>query len=505
MLIGKTVFVLSRLLGYNEVTMVRSREAVAAKMSKSALYEEVAESLASMISDGIYRPGDRIPSIRSMSRNKRLSVNTVMRAYVHLENMGLIEARPQSGYYVRCRILEPESAPVRIVKAEDIAPSPVTIRDVSFQIMTSLSDRSLVPLGRGVPNSELLPIDKLNRMLGTESRRFRIQSISYEDVAGSTRLRAQIARRSLNAGCALSLDDILVTSGCREAISLALYALCRPGDTVAVESPVYYSFLRIAEWLGLRVLEIPSSSDEGMNLDVLDYVIRHNTVRACAAILNFNNPLGSVMSEEKKCELVSMLAKHEIPLIEDDVYGDLSFGSDRPVSAKAFDNKGLVIVCSSFSKTLAPGYRVGWIVPGRYRQKIEQLKALFNGTTASPTQLAIAEFLTNGGYDHYLRTIRRIYSRNVAAMRDAVARYFPQGTRVTRPSGGFTLWVEMPEYVDAITLYKKALLKGISIAPGPIFTLGDRFRNCVRLNAAFWSEQTEQALETLGWIAREMV
>jgi len=485
--------------------MARSQEDVAVTMSKLALYEEVAEGLASMIGDGTYRPGERIPSIRAMSRNKRLSMNTVMRAYAHLENMGLIEARPQSGYYVRCRVLEPESASVRTVRAEDIAPSPVTIRDISFQIMRSLSDRSLVPLGRGVPNSELLPVDKLNRMLGTESRRFRMQSISYEDVAGSARLRAQIARRSLNAGCTLSLEDILVTSGCREAVSLALHTVCRPGDTVAVESPVYYTFLRIAEWLGLKVLEIPSSPGEGMNLDVLNYVIRHNTVRACATILNFNNPLGSVMSEEKKRELVAMLSEYDIPLIEDDVYGDLAFGPARPVSAKAFDEKGLVLACSSFSKTLAPGYRVGWIIPGRYRQEIEQLKALFNAATASPTQLAIAEFLTNGGYDHHLRTIRRVYSHNMEGMRGAVARYFPQGTRVTRPRGGFILWVEMPEQVDAITLYEKALQKGISVAPGPIFTLGDRFRNCVRLNAAFWSEQTEQALETLGWIAREKV
>ncbi len=481
--------------------MVKTQEARAVKIP---LYEEVAENLASMISNGTYRPGERIPSIRGMSRHMRLSVNTVMRAYAHLENMGLIEARPQSGYYVRSLILEPEPHTVRAAKGRGIVPSPVTIRDISFQIMRSLSDRSLVPLGRGVPNPELLPMDKLNRMLGTESRRFRVQSVSYEDVAGSTRLRAQIARRSLDTGSALSLEDILVTSGCREAANLALHALCRPGDTVVVESPVYYSFLRTAEWLGLKIIEIPSSPGEGMNLDILDYVMRRNPIHACATILNFNNPLGSLMPDEKKRELVTMLSKHDIPLIEDDVYGDLAFGSPRPVSAKAFDEKGLVLVCSSFSKTLAPGYRVGWIVPGRYRQKIEQLKAVFNITTASPTQLAIAEFLTNGGYDHHLRTVRRIYARNVAEMRDAVSRYFPQGTRVTRPDGGFMLWVEMPERVDAITLYEKALQKGISVAPGPIFTLSDGFRNCMRLNAAFWSEQTKQALETLGWIVREM-
>ena len=200
-----------------------------------------------------------------------------------------------------------------------------------------------------------------------------------------------------------------------------------------------------------------------------------------------------------------MLANHDIPLIEDDVYGDLAFGPDRPSAVRAYDEKGLVLYCSSFSKTLAPGYRVGWIVPGRYQRKVQQLKSLFNIATATPTQLAIAEFLTNGGYDHHLRTIRRAYSRQVAKMRDAVGRNFPVGTKVTRPEGGFMLWVELPEAIDAFKLYEGAMKEGISIAPGSLFTTtGERYRNCFRLNAAFWSERVEQALETVGGLAVRM-
>jgi DNA-binding transcriptional MocR family regulator len=465
------------------------------------LYEEISNKINNMIANGTYRPGERIPSIRVLSRQMRVSVNTVMEAYSRLE---MIEARPQSGYYVCIKVAEPAGRPASREKAADIVPNPVTLGDAALDVIRNIANPSLIPLGGGIPNTDLLPVDKLNRMLATESRRFRLQSIAYPPHQGHKRLRMQIARRSLNAGCSLAPDDIVITSGCIEAMNLALQAVCRPGDTVAVGSPVYPTFLKSIQWMGLNVLEIPSNG-EGMNLDVLDYVIRHNPVNACITIANFNNPLGTLMPESSKRKLVKLLAKQEIPLIEDDVYGDLAYGPSSPPSTKAFDENGLVLYCSSFSKTLAPGYRVGWIVPGRFKEKVTQLKVVFNIATASPNQLAIAEFLTNGGYDHHLRTLRRLYSRQTHQLRNAIGRYFPQGTRVSRPEGGYILWVELPERYDAFKMYALALKEGIGIAPGKIFTLGDKYGNCLRLNAAFWSERTEQALETLGGLAEKLV
>ena len=467
------------------------------------LYEEVAARIGGMIGNGTYRAGERIPSIRALSRQMRVSVNTVMESYARLENSGLIEARPQSGYYV-CSRLADRAARATVEKNADIAPNPVTLGDAALEVMRNIANPSLVPLGGGIPNTELSPVDKLNRMLSSETKRFPLQSISYPPAHGHKRLRTQIARRSLNSGCSLAPDDIVITSGCVEAMNLALQAVCRPGDTVAIGSPVYPTFLKSIQWMGLKVLEIPSDS-EGMNLAVLDYAIRNNPVSACITIANFNNPLGSLMPDDKKRELVRFLAEHGIPLIEDDVYGDLAYGPSRPVSTKAFDESGLVLYCSSFSKTLAPGYRVGWIAPGRFKEKVTQLKALLNVASSSPTQLAIAEFLTNGGYDHHLRKIRRVYARQTALVREAVARHFPPGIRVSRPEGGYILWVELPEGKDAFRLYEAALLEGIGIAPGTIFTLGDRYRNCFRLNAAFWSESTEQALETLGGLVETLI
>lgn len=471
---------------------------------KQPLYEEIAARIGALIDQGTYRPGERIPSIRALSRQMQVSINTVMEAYARLENTGKVEARPQSGYYVRTGAPEPGPDSARGETGEEPVACCVSIEEGPMRIMRTLSDPSQVPLGSGIPNSDLLPVDRLNRMLASESRRFRMQSVSYTGPRGTKRLRTQIARRSLSYGCTFSPEEIVVTSGCVEAVTLALQATCRPGDTVAIASPVYYTFLHSIQWMGLKVLEIPSTPREGMSVEVLAYAIRNNPVHACLVIPNFNNPLGSVMPDERKRELVELLARHDIPLIEDDVYGDLAFGPDRPVAVKAYDGKGLVLYCSSFSKILAPGYRVGWIVPGRYQREVQQLKSLFNIATATPTQLAIAEFLANGGYDHHLRTIRRVYNRQMEKVRDAVARYFPPGTRVTRPGGGFVLWVEMPEGVDASRLYEEAGKKGIGIAPGPLFSTAGRYGNCIRLTAAFWSERVEQALETVGEIAGKM-
>jgi DNA-binding transcriptional MocR family regulator len=359
-------------------------------------------------------------------------------------------------------------------------------------------------LGAAIPNPALLPVDKLNRMLATESRRFKGQSIAYALPPGCERLRNQIAKRSLLAGCTLKPDQIVITSGCVEGVHLSLRAICRPGDTVAVESPVYFNFLQLIEEMGLRALEIPSTPREGMSIEALRYALDNNRVHACLIISNFSNPLGSLMPDERKRELVELLERYDIPLIEDDIYGDLSFAPMRPSVAKAYDRKGNVLLCSSFSKTLAPGFRVGWVVPGRFQAKIECLKMLTNIATASPPQLAMAEFLANGGYDHYLRKIRSVYARQVALMGDAIGRFFPPGTKVTRPTGNFVLWVELPERVDSLKLYDLALRKGITIAPGPIFSATGKFRNYIRLNAGFWSDEIEKAVRTLGGLAADL-
>ncbi len=472
---------------------------------KQPLYQEVAARISFLIEQGTLRPGDRVPSIRNLSKQMHVSINTVKEAYSQLEDRRLLEARPQSGYYVRARLPELPAEPV--VDHPALSPAEVNLTDVYQSVMRDLLDPSLLQLGIAVPNHELLPIEKLSKMLARETRRYGKQSVSYELPPGNLRLRQQIAQRLLLSGCTLSPEQIVITSGCVEAVVLSLRILCQPGDVVAIETPVYFNFLQLIEELGLKALEIPASPRGGISLEALEYALDRNQgkVKACIVLTNFNNPLGSRMSDEGKLQLVEMLEERQVPLIEDDIYGDLSFNDERPSVAKSFDKTGNVLLCSSFSKTLAPGYRVGWIAPGRYQKQLERTKMISNVATPSPTQLAIAEFLANGGYEHHLRSIRRVHARQTAMMGDAIGRFFPTGTRVSRPQGGFVLWVEMPPPIDSVQLYEKAKQVGISIAPGQIFSIEGKFRNCIRLNAACWNPCVEAAIETLGRLAKDLL
>jgi DNA-binding transcriptional MocR family regulator len=328
--------------------------------------------------------------------------------------------------------------------------------------------------------------------------------VAYDPPPGCPALRRHVSRRAVEYGAAIAPEDIITTVGAMEALHLSLRAVAKAGDTIAIESPAYYGVLSLIESLGVRAIEIPSSPRNGLDLDALEEVLSRHRIKAVLAIPTFNNPLGALMPDDRKRDLVEMLAVREIPLIEDDIYGDLFFGDVRPRPAKSFDRKGLVMLCSSFSKTMAPGYRVGWIAPGRYRDLVEQLK--FAQTIATPTlpQLAVAEFLDTGGYDHHLRQLRRRLFSQVQSMSEAMATHFPAGTRVSRPAGGFVLWVELPPGVSALTLHAKALARGISVAPGPIFSAKPRFSNCIRISCGWpWSETLERAVGVLGALAGE--
>ena len=276
------------------------------------------------------------------------------------------------------------------------------------------------------------------------------------------------------------------------------------GDTIAVGSPIYFNFVQMFKMLDLRVIEIPNSPTEGLHLESLARALENNRISCCISVSNYDNPLGSTMADDRKQELVKMLGEAGAPLIEDDINGDLCHSGERPSVAKAWDRTGNVLLCSSFSKTLAPGYRVGWIAPGRYMEKLLHRKLVTNIATPSPTQIAVAEFLENGGYARHLRKIRREYGIRIGRMVNAIGNYFPAGTRVTRPEGGFTLWVELPEGVDTMGLYMEAQKSKITIAPGRLFSITKRYSNCMRLNGSFWKEENRWAVKELGRIVADL-
>jgi DNA-binding transcriptional MocR family regulator len=468
------------------------------------LYNDVADKVTRLIEAGTLRPGEKIPSVRKLSQQLKVSVSTVLQAYRLLEDRGQIEAKPQSGYYVRARFWQKSVEPA--MTQPPIRTTEVAIGEMAARVLQEGQRRDLVPLGAALQGPDVLPVRQLNRSLAAITRRSPTAGGSYDSPAGNEMLRVQIARRSLDAGCAISPDDVITTAGCQEAVGFCLRAVAKPGDTIALESPTFYGILQLIEMLGFKAVEVPTDPRTGVCTDGLTKVLDSTPVAACLFVTNYNNPLGSCVPDECKQKLVKLLAARGIPLIEDDIYGDLGFGPQRPKTCKAFDEDGGVLLCSSFSKTLAPGYRVGWCVPGRYREKVERLKLFTNIANATLPQMAIAEFLATGGYDHHLRRMRKAFQDQVARVSDAVCEHFPDGTRLTRPGGGFVLWVEMDERVDALRLHELALAERIGIAPGPIFSASGKYRNCMRLNCeAPWSDRIEGAVERLGRLVKGMV
>lgn len=467
------------------------------------LYEQVADRVQSLIEEGTLQPGDRLPSVRKLHNQLSVSISTVLEAYRLLEDRGLIAARPQSGYYVKQTVAELHQEP-----AQSAPPAEVCQIDTSlaFRVISTVRQPELIQLGAAVPGLELFPTASLNRLMGQVLRTNPLLSHSYDTPPGCITLRQEIAKRLMNAGCSISPDQIVTTNGTLEAIYLSLRAVTQPGDTVAIESPTYYAMLEAMKSLHLQALELPTHPREGLSLDALETALQQKQIAALILVSNFSNPLGSCMSDVKKREVVRLMTQYHVPLIEDDIYGDLYFEGERPKAFKAFDTKGIVLYCASFSKTLSPGLRVGWSVPGCYQPKVEQVKLVVNQTNAIAPQLTVAAFLANGGYDRHLRQLRRKYQAQMARMTQAIRDHFPAEARVTRPNGGHVLWVEMPKEFDSLTFHQEALHYGISVAPGLMFSPSGSYCHCFRLNTGLpWDDTIEAAMKTLGHLCKKQL
>ncbi len=468
------------------------------------LYETLAAELAQSIQDGVLRIGDRLPSVRQASTSRAVSPSTVFQAYYLLEARGLIRARERSGYYVAGAAQklppEPEQA-----SQPDEASSPVDISERVFEVLESAKMRELVPFGSAFPSPLLFPMARLARAMASSVQQLDPWSAVDDLTPGNPQLRRQIALRYLADGLHIHTDEIVITNGALDALNLCLAAVTRPGDAVLVESPTFYAALQALERNGLHAIEVPTHPREGIDLAALARAIERHQPKACWLMTTFQNPLGSLMPDEKKRDLVTLLAQHEIPLIEDDVYGELYFGDKRPMPAKAFDSKGLVMHCSSFSKCLAPGYRVGWAAPGRFTRAVARHKLTTTLAASAPAQAALATYLEKGGYDKHLRQLRHTLSVQQTQFMEAIARSFPAGTQATRPKGGYFLWLELPAKVNALELHRQALAQGISLAPGPIFSAHHGFTNCIRLNYGHvWDARSEAALASLGQLVQKM-
>ncbi|MBG0843388.1 GntR family transcriptional regulator MpaR [Ectopseudomonas toyotomiensis] len=460
-------------------------------------YEKFADEIAELIRTGVLGPGEKVPSVRHASRTYGVSPSTVFQAYYLLEDRGLIQARARSGYFVREHAKRPLHEPELTAHAAQT--TEVDVSELVFSVLASLKDPHTVPFGSAFPSPDLFPLPRLAKSMAHALRMLSPHEIIADMTAGNADLRRQIALRYMVSGVMLPMEELVISNGAMEALNLCLQCVTQPGDLVAIESPTFYACLQVLERLQLKAVEIPVHPREGIDLGALSESLKQLPIKACWFMSSLQNPLGASMSEEKKQALYELLVEHQVPLIEDDVYAELYFGSHPPKPVKSFDREGLVMHCSSFSKSLAPGYRIGWVAGGRYAEQIARLKLMTTISPSVPAQAALADYLQHGGYDRHLRKLRHALEMQQSAMLASAARHFPASTRVTRPSGGYFLWFEFPERLDSLQLLRLALAQGISLAPGPIFSASQGFRHCARLNYGHpWNPRSEQAMEVLG-------
>ncbi len=464
-------------------------------------YEALARDIAFSIRQGLLAPGDRLPSVRRASASRDVSPATVFEAYYLLESQGLIESRPRSGYYVAQAPRQHPMEPQRHSSPDGQA-RPVEISSLVFDILRSVGSRDVVPLGSAFPSPLFYPLPRLGRALALVATHMDPWSTVDDLTPGNFELRRQIALRYMLGGATVDPAGIVITNGAMEALNLCLSAVCAPGDAVVVESPCFYACLQALERLGLHAIEVATDPREGIDLHALEKALVEHKPKACWVMTNHQNPLGSSMGSEKKQALVELLARHQVPMIEDDVYQELYFDTHRPANSKRFDDEGWVMHCGSFSKSLAPGYRVGWVAAGRFAEQVARQKLTASLGTSIPVQLAIAKYLERGSYERHLRSLRSTLQLQRDEYIQAVAEYFPVGTRISRPGGGYFLWIELPEQVDALALARRAGVDGISLAPGPMFTAAGGFDHFIRINFGHpLSAAVRSALERLGELA----
>lgn len=468
------------------------------------LYLRIAGGIEKMIGEELLKIGDKLPSVRMLSEEYGISMGTAFQAYYHLEGKGLVEARPKSGYYVRFNFRRMPALPGMAEPRSEA--SEVSVEDMISEVFRKISSADLVNFSIASPPLELLPASRLNKMLVHAMRSSPHHGIMYEDTRGYPELRRQLAKLAFSWGGKFSENEILVTAGCMEALAMCLKAVTRPGDTVAIEKPTYFGIFQIIEHLGLKALEIPTDPVTGLDPDHLAAAVKKCPVRACVFVPSFSNPLGGCMPDERKKALTDLITRLQIPLIEDDIYGEMFFGRHRPRTCKTYDKQGWVMYCSSFSKSLAPGYRIGWVIPGRFSAEVLRAKMAHTITGTSITQLALAHYLNMGRYEYHLKKMRKALHTQCLRYLQGIMQYFPENTKVSRPQGGFVLWVELDKKLNAYRLYQEALKHGISVAPGQLFCAQKQFGNCLRISYARpWSAEVEEGLKTLGRLIKKMI
>lgn len=483
------------------IALCRSMSAMTAETSNrpriALLYLQIALRLAQMIASGAIKPGQRLPSVRDSAVQDGVSVSTVIQAFGYLEEHGLVQPRPKSGYFVASN-----SKAKAVELARKIQQQPAPIKS-SASLSSNATTKQVTSFAGYFPkDADYFDQDRIRVALSRAARMNRNTLTEYSSSAGTLALRNAVALRALHLGCSLQSDNIVITSGCINAVSLCLAAVTKPGDIVAVESPTFFGFLDLLESLNLKPLSLPTDPKAGISLPALQLALETQPVKAVLLVPTLSNPLGSVMPVSQKRALAHLVSQFQVPLIEDVVFNDLLATDARRKAVKSFDSDGWVMTCGSFAKTVAPGIRLGWVEGGRWSKAVATLKRVQGASTNAVLEYALADLLTQGSYEAHLRRLCSMMQQRLGHARQVIQRSFPRGTKVYDPPAGYTLWVELPKHVNTMELFSVCKKHGIVVGPGQLFCASQKYRHCLRLSfAGAWGESQQAALEEVGRLA----
>ena len=464
---------------------------------KEPVYITFANKIAAMIDSGIYKAEDKLPSIRSLHKESGLSIGTVLQAFNYLKDKGLVISKEKSGYFVNykpCKKLHlPRALPASLSERS------VHIDQLLGKLRVNGTSRNFVTFANALPDDRLLPFNSIKRAIQQTSRDISGDYLKLEDHMGNLGLRQEIAKRAFHWKGSTHADELIITNGATEAILCCLKAVTKPGDIVLVQDPCYYGIMQVLESLDLKIATIPSHPETGISVDDVKEICQKLAIKACVLVSNFNNPDGASVSSDGKKQLASFANSHHIPIVEDDLYGELFFEGSRPDTIKAYDTDGWVMYCSSFTKTLVPGFRIGWSAAGRFTYEVGRIKSMHNGSTSNFDQRVVLQLLNSGTYERHLQKFRLELHKNLIRTTNLIEQHFPKGTKLTRPAGGLVIWVELPEHIDAAGFQEKAFQSEMSYAPGEIFSSKGDYQHYIRISYCnLWENKIEKALVKLG-------
>lgn len=470
--------------------------------SRQPLYAQVAQHLAKLIDTRVFQPGQKLPSLREIAQTHQISMATAIEAMQWLEERHLVSAKPRSGYFVTQHPQTPALPSVSNPPRHSLVVQHSSRVD---RLNTTSPDPVISFAGACPKDPDFFDETRIRTAMNQAVRKHRLSLVEYSDQPGTDELRKAATQRALHLGCQLHPQDITITSSCIHAVSLCLRAVTSPGDVVALESPTHFGFLDLLESLNLRALEIPTHPQDGMSLEALRLALDTQPIKAVLSVPTLSNPLGAIMPNANKQRMVEMLSAQGVPLIEDVVFNDLMAADERRRAIKSYDLQGIVMICGSFSKTLAPGIRLGWTEAGRWKEAVRRIKRIEGVPTNQVLEHALADLITQTGYEARMRKFSEFMQIRLKEARTLIAQAFPTGTRVSSPPTGFTLWVELPGNIDTQQLFQRCQQESIVFVPGSLFTASERFKHCLRLSfAGTWGPAEKKALTRIGQLARTL-